>query len=74
MMAPSEKLTQGLHENIESVPNTLYAHADCKETGKVYSYWQASMTDCKKLSLKQQKAYISWAPVCKAESMQRFVA
>jgi len=68
IMALSQKLTQRLHEYIEMMPNTLYAHADCKGSGEVYPFchWQTSTADCNKLSLEQQKVFISWASVCKS--------
>ena len=35
IMALSHRLTQRLHDYIESSPNKMYAHADCNEFGEV---------------------------------------
>ena len=44
------------------MPNTLYASADCKQSGDacLFCYLQAFNADGNKLSLQQQKAFISW--------------
>ena len=64
-MALSQKLTQKLRKYVVVLPNTLYAHADCKESGKIlpFCHWQGSTAGCNKLSVEQQKVIISWASI-----------
>jgi len=74
-MALSQKLIRGCMSALK-LPNTLYASADCTESGNAYPfcYWQTFTADGNKLSMEQQKAFISCAAMCKAGPMQGFAA
>ena len=71
IMALSQKLIRGCMSALK-LPNTLYASADCTESGNAYPfcYWQTLPADGNKLSMEQQKAFISCAAMCKAGPMQ----